>query len=130
MRVLLVGYEPEVVDFSDPALPPGLDAQKVQRGIESALEGMRSHGWVADDCLIRPDDQAVPTLKAKLASSSYDCLVIGAGIRSWPRHLSVFEALLNAAREAAPSTAIAFNTRPEDSADAVERVCGGKTGSS
>jgi hypothetical protein len=24
-RVLLVGYEPEIVDFSNPALPPGTD---------------------------------------------------------------------------------------------------------
>ncbi|GJD79084.1 hypothetical protein NBEOAGPD_2305 [Methylobacterium gregans] len=37
MRVLLVGYEPEVVDFSNPALPPGLDAEKIHHGIRVAL---------------------------------------------------------------------------------------------
>ncbi|GJD80841.1 hypothetical protein [Methylobacterium gregans] len=126
MRVLLVGYEPEVVDFSDPALPPGLDAEKIRHGIQVALEEMRGRGWTAEDCLVRPDDQAGPALKAKLASGAFDCLVIGAGIRAWPRHLSVFERILNAAREAAPTVPIAFNTRPEDSAEAVERVCGGQ----
>ena len=70
-----------------------------------------------------PDDQAGQAVREKLAAAPYDCLVIGAGIRSWPRHLPVFEAILNAAREAAPATAIAFNTRPQDSAAAVERVC-------
>jgi hypothetical protein len=28
-RILLVGYNPETVDFSDPALPPGMTAEKV-----------------------------------------------------------------------------------------------------
>lgn len=129
MQVLLVGYEPEAVDFSDPALPQGLDAQKIHKGIAAALEGMRGRGWTADHCLIRPDDQAGPLLTQKLASGRYDCLVIGAGIRTWPRHLPVFEILLNAARVAAPMVPTAFNTRPEDSADAVERVRGGKSAS-
>lgn len=123
MRVLLRGYEPEVVDFSDPALPPGLDAEKIRHGIRVALEDMRGRGWTAEHCLVRPDDQAGQAVREKLAAAPYDCLVIGAGIRSWPRHLPVFEAILNAAREAAPATAIAFNTRPQDSAAAVERVC-------
>ncbi|MGU3667915.1 hypothetical protein ACLBX9_27330 [Methylobacterium sp. A49B] len=125
MRVLMVGYEPEAVDFSDPALPPGLDAEKIHHGIKVALEDMRSRGWTAEQCFIRPDDQAGPILKQMLTSGSYDCLVIGNGVRSWPRHLPVFEVLINVARETAPKVPIAFNTRPEDSGDAVERVCGG-----
>ena len=36
-RVLLVGYDPETVDFSDPALPPGMTAEKVRAGITVAL---------------------------------------------------------------------------------------------
>lgn len=126
MRVLMVGYEPEVVDFSDPALPPGLNAEKIHQGIKVALEDMRDRGWTAEQCFIRPDDQAGPILQQMLTSGSYDCLVIGAGVRSWPRHLPVFEVLINTAREAAPTVPIAFNTRPEDSGDAVERVCGRK----
>ena len=56
-----------------------------------------------------------------LASASYDCVVIGAGVRLPPRLLSIFEAVINAVRKAAPRAAIAFNTRPEDSADAAAR---------
>ena len=33
-RVLLVGLQPEAVDYSDPALPLGMDAKKIQAGIE------------------------------------------------------------------------------------------------
>ena len=124
MYVLLVGYEPEAVDFSDPALPSGLDAAKIHAGIEMTLTEMRGRGWTAESCMVRPNDQAAATVKRQLALSSYDCLVIGAGIRAWTRHLQVFEAIINAAREAAPMVPIAFNTKPQDSAEAVERVCG------
>jgi hypothetical protein len=33
-RVLLVGYDPETVDYSNPALPPGMNAQKIRNGLE------------------------------------------------------------------------------------------------
>ncbi|MDP4023704.1 hypothetical protein Q8W71_13790 [Methylobacterium sp. NEAU 140] len=124
MRVLLVGYEPEAVDFSDPAFPPGLDAAKIQAGIAATLADMRGRGWTAEACLVRPDAAAAPAVAARLSGATYDCLVIGAGIRAWPRHLPVFEALINAARTAAPTVPIAFNTHPEDTADAVARVRG------
>ena len=37
-RVLLLGYDPETVDFSDPALPPGMTVEKVRAGIAVALQ--------------------------------------------------------------------------------------------
>jgi hypothetical protein len=45
----------------------------------------------------------------------------GAGIRLPPLSLSLFEAVINAVHRAAPHAAIAFNTRPEDAADAASR---------
>jgi hypothetical protein len=47
--------------------------------------------------------------------------VIGAGVRLPPKRLAIFEAIINAIHKAAPAAAIAFNTRPEDSADAAAR---------
>ncbi len=32
-RILLVGYDPEAMDFSDPALPPGMTADVMEIGI-------------------------------------------------------------------------------------------------
>ena len=120
-RVLFVGFDPETVDYSDPALPPGMTSAKIQAGIELALKQMSARGWTADLCLIRPDETAVPTVERQLASAGYDCVVIGAGVRLPPRHLVLFEAVVNAVRRAAPAAALAFNTRPEDSADAAAR---------
>jgi hypothetical protein len=57
----------------------------------------------------------------RLKAQAYDCVVIGASIRLPPHSLSMFEAVINAVHRAAPSAAIAFNTRPEDSADAAAR---------
>jgi hypothetical protein len=120
-RVLLVGYDPDTVDFSDPALPPGMTVEKVHAGIAVALKQFAARGWEADVGFIRPDETAGPTVERLLASARYDCVVIGAGVRLPPRGLAIFEVVINAVHKAAPGAAIAFNTRPDDSADAAAR---------
>src|SRR4026209_243940 len=120
-RILFIGYDPETVDFSDPALPPGMTAEKIRAGIAVALNEFAGRGWQVDLQLIRPDETAGPAVERQLASKSYDCVVIGAGIRLPPRGLALFEAIINSVHKAAPGAAIAFNTRPEDSADAAAR---------
>ena len=126
-RVLLVGYDPETVDFSDPALPPGMTVEKIRAGIGVSLEQFAARGWEVDVAFIPPDEAAGPTVERQLASRSYDCVVIGAGVRLPPRRLAVFEAVINAVHKAAPGAAIAFNTRPEDSADAAARWLKGES---
>ena len=120
-RILLLGLDPETVDFSDPALPPGMTAEKVRGGIAVALKQFAERGWEGDVGLIRPDETAGPTVERQLRSANYDCVVIGGGVRLPARGLRLFEAVINAVHKAAPSAAIAFNTRPDDSADAAAR---------
>lgn len=120
-RVLLVGYDPEAVDFSNPAYPPDMNAEKVRAGLALALKQMTDRGWEGDLCLIPPDETAGQTVERHLACANYDCVVIGAGVRLPPQGLALFEAVVNAVHKAAPAAAIAFNTRPEDSADAAAR---------
>jgi hypothetical protein len=120
-RVLLVGEDPETVDYSDPALPPGMTAAKVRAGIEVAMKQFAARGWEADLGFIQPDETAGPTVERQLGSKLYDCVVVGGGVRLPPRRLAIFEAVINAIHRAAPGAAIAFNTRPDDSADAAAR---------
>ena len=120
-KVLLVGLDPETVDFSDPALPQGVTAEKVHAGIAVAMKQFAERGWDADLGFIRPDETAGPTLDRQLALKSYDCVVIGAGVRLPPKGLALFETVINAVHKAAPGAAIAFNTVPHDSADAAGR---------
>ena len=120
-RILLLGLEPEAVDFSDPALPPGMTVEKVRAGIAVALKQFSDRGWDSDAGYIRRDETAGPAVERLLHSANYDCVVVGGGVRLPPRNLKLFEIVINAIRRAAPNAAIAFNTRPDDSADAAAR---------
>jgi hypothetical protein len=120
-RILFVGQKPETVDFSDPALPPGFNAEKINAGIAVAVAKIHERGWQGDTCMIAPDETAVPMLEQQLSSAHYDCVVIGGGLRLPPKSLALFENVVNAIHKAAPHATIAFNTRPEDTADAAAR---------
>jgi len=121
IRILFVGQKPETVDFSDPALPPGFDAEKINAGIAVAVAKIEERGWQCDTCMIFPDETAGPMLEKQLASARYDCVVIGGGLRLPPKSLALFERVVNVVHRAAPGAAIAFNTRPEDTAEAAAR---------
>ncbi len=71
--------------------------------------------------MITPDDSGRAMLEKKLHSAEYDCVVIGGGIRIPPKSLPLFELVINAVHRAAPGAKIAFNTTPQDSAEAVAR---------
>jgi len=120
-RALLVGFDPATVDFSDPALPPGMTAEKIHAGVKLTLADMTGRGWHAEVCFIRPDETAVSAVERCLAGTRYDCVVIGAGVRLPPNRLALFEAVVNAVHRTAPQAAIAFNTRPEDTGLAAAR---------
>jgi hypothetical protein len=129
-RVVLIGFDPATVawqsvplqgDFSDPALPPGMTAEKIHAGVKLALADFAGRGWHPEVCFINPDETAVPTVERCLAGDVYDCVVIGAGVRLPPSRLVLFEAVVNAVHRTAPQAAIAFNTRPDDSGAAAAR---------
>jgi hypothetical protein len=120
-RVLFVGQRPETVDFSDPAIPPGFSAEKIHAGIAIGMSKMAERGWQADLCLIPPDKTAALVLERQLATTTYDCVVIGGGIRLPPKSLPLLETIVNTVHKAAPNASIAFNTRPEDTAEAAAR---------
>lgn len=119
-RVLLIGEEPEAVDPSDPDLPPGTTAEKIAAGIEATLADMKSRGWEGAFCSILPDDSAEAKIARSLAEP-WDCIVIGGGIRVPSRGLLLFERVINAVLRGAPGTPVAFNTSPDDTADAAAR---------
>ncbi len=119
--VLFIGQSPETVDFSDPSLPPGLDAAKIHAGIDAGMKQMAQRDWQADLCLVDPDPSATVQVEQALRSADYRCVVVGGGIRVPARSLGLFEAILNTVHRAAPTAFIAFNTQPGDTADAAAR---------
>jgi hypothetical protein len=43
-NILFVGQKPETVDFSDPSLPPGFNAEKINAGIALGVKKSRNTG--------------------------------------------------------------------------------------
>jgi hypothetical protein len=121
--VLLIGLEPALIDFSDPAYAAfsGLDAQKVRAALDADRATLVALGYDADLCLTDFGETAGAVVEERLARKTYDCVLIGAGVRTVPRHFALFERLVNVLHEHAPGAKLCFNTRPDDTAEAVKR---------
>lgn len=117
-RILLIGIEPTLVDFSS---MPDLDATKVAHGLRVQVQRLGELGFDATWCLTDLGETAEAVVRAALAAKSYDVVLIGAGIRVIPTNFSLFERLINAVHQGAPQAKICFNTRPDDTLDAVQR---------
>jgi hypothetical protein len=117
-RVLLIGLEPSVVDYT---AFPDLDADKVRAGLAAQLAELRHLGFDAEDCLTDTGETAEAVVRAHLARGPWDCIVIGAGVRTGPPYFLLFERLVNVVHAHAPQAKICFNTRPTDTIEAVRR---------
>jgi hypothetical protein len=119
--VLIAGIDPELVDYSAPGLPPGLNAAKVHAGLKAHAAQLVSLGYSTDICYTDTGETAAETIAAALKAKSFDCVMIGAGIRTPLSNLVLFEKVINAVHAAAPRTKICFNATPMDIAEAVQR---------
>ena len=117
-RVLVIGLEPTLVDFST---MPDLNADKVRRALETDQTTLNGLGYDAQLCLTDLGDTAEQVVADRLSQTSWDCIVIGAGIRTLPVHFLLFEKLINVLHQGAPKAKICFNTKPSDTAQAVQR---------
>jgi hypothetical protein len=117
-QVLVIGLEPELVDFST---VPGMNAEKVRDGLKADQARLAELGYDAELCLTDLGDTAADVVAQKLAEKPFNCVVIGAGIRTIPSYFLLFEQLLNVVHQAAPKARICFNTKPSDTAEAVQR---------
>jgi len=121
-RVLVIGYAPDAVDYTDPLVPKEVDEKKVAEGIEADMRKMRTRGWDAEHLNITAEEDVHKRVLAQLTGGQYDCVVIGGGVRVTSKRVEVLEVVVNAIREGAPATPIAFNEGPDTSAEAAVRV--------
>jgi len=63
-HVVLVGFDPATVDFSDPALPPGMTAEKIHAGVKLALADFAARGWMPKTASSTPMRLRSPRLNA------------------------------------------------------------------
>jgi hypothetical protein len=105
----------------DPAKIEGWDPEPVQAAIARGQARFDDHGIEADMCLVALDENPEEAIVEALTRKDYACVVIGGGIRKHEPLLELFEKVVNLVRRHAPAAAIAFNSTPEDCADAALR---------
>ena len=123
--VLSVGLQPQLINFADPAYAafPGMTAEKVQGGLDRDIATLNALGYDAQLCLTDFGETAEAQIRDSLQQNRYDCVVIGAGVRTIDKNFLLFEKVLNVVHEHAPHARICFNTGPFDTAEAVQRWC-------
>jgi hypothetical protein len=120
-RVLVAGLDPAVVDFSR-APVPGLTFETLTAMLKADVAALEADGHSVRLCHLDTGETAEAVFAAALRETTYDCVLIGAGVRAAPHHFLLFERLINVLHANAPaSTKICFNTRPNDTAEAVRR---------
>jgi hypothetical protein len=112
-RVLVIGLDPAKLKDWDPA--------PIRAAMVRGQARLADHGIEADLCLVVPEEHPDATITAALTSTDYACVVVGGGIRKHEPLLGLFERVVNLVRQHAPTAAIAFNTSPDDMADAALR---------
>ena len=117
-RVILIGLKPEVIDYSN---WPGLTPEKLMAALKADEATLISLGYDAQLCLVDRGETAETVVTQKLTETAFDCVMIGAGVRTIPDKFFLFERLINIVHQHAPPARICFNTKPSDTAEAVQR---------
>jgi hypothetical protein len=116
-HVLALGLDPIFVDLSE---FPQFTPEVVRAFIDSQLQRLRALGYEVESCFVDLGDTAEAVATRHLESRKFDCVLIGAGLRT-PEQLLLFERLVNLVHAKAPHAKLCFNSSPADTAEAVQR---------
>lgn len=118
-KILIVGEDPASLKPQD--LPPGVTPRGILQALNDARGALQSQGHDAQILLTTSAERIADELAEAVRGRRFDVLVIGAGLRTLPPMATHFERLMNAIREHAPDARLAFNSKPDDTAEAAER---------
>jgi NAD(P)-dependent dehydrogenase (short-subunit alcohol dehydrogenase family) len=113
--VLIIGEDPHYIDFSAQEVPRDLSAEKIIAGLNGACDRLAAGGCDVRVLLTKDEETVEALVSGALKDTSYDVIVVGAGLRTLPPLKAQFERLINVLHEKAPAAKLAFNSRPEDS---------------
>jgi hypothetical protein len=125
-KVLVLGIDPKLIDVNL-ATTTGWDANRVKALAQEANKRLSELGYEVQNCFTDLGETAERVVLDTLSRENFDYIMIGAGVRLLPQHTFLFEKIINAIHQKAPtSSRISFNTNPGDSAEAVLRWVGNK----
>jgi hypothetical protein len=120
-KVLFTGIDPKLID-SSMTTTTGWDATRVQATAQDANKRLAELGYEVQICLLDLGETAESVLSDTLSREKFDCIMVGAGVRTLPQHTNLFEKIINTIhKKAQPSSKICFNTNPADTVEAVLR---------
>jgi hypothetical protein len=120
-KVLLIGIDPKLID-SSMSTTTGWHDNRIQAALEDANNRLMELGYEVQGCLIDLGETAESVVSDILSREKYDCIMVGAGIRTLPQHTLLFEKIINTIHQKAPpSSKICLNTNPSDTVEAVLR---------
>ncbi|MDQ3961953.1 MAG: hypothetical protein M3230_05670 [Thermoproteota archaeon] len=121
-KVLLIGVDPKLID-SSLATITGWDTNRIQAAAQDINKRLMELGYEVQSCLIDPKDTSQGIVLDTLSKEKFDCIMVGAGVRTLPQHTVLFEKIINTIHQKAPptSTKICFNTNPSDTVEAILR---------
>lgn len=117
-RVLLVGVDPDLVDYSK---LPDLNAEKLRAILDGQRGQLLALGCSAEWCFIDTGPTAQRKVVDTLREAAFDVISIGAGVRLPPENLLLFERVVNAVHHHAPQARICFSKTANDTLEAVQR---------
>jgi hypothetical protein len=120
-KVLFTGIDPKLID-SSMTITTGWDASRVQATAQDANKRLVELGYEVQICLLDLGETAESVLSDTLSREKFDCIMVGAGVRTLPQHTFLFEKIINTIHQKAPrSSKLCFNTNPADTVEAVLR---------
>jgi hypothetical protein len=118
-KVLMIGLDPK--DFDYALLPVPVDERTLRAMLAADEKHLCDLGYDAKWLLIDHGETAEAVVSAAITEKEFDCILIGAGIRTVPPEFLLFEKLVNVVHAKAPQAKICFNTTPKDTAVSVQR---------
>jgi hypothetical protein len=93
----------------------------VQAGREANEVRLNALGYDAELCLTDFGETAETVLRDRLNKKAFDSVLVGVGLRLIAQNTPLFDGLVNVAHVDAPQAKLCFNTKPADTAEAVQR---------
>lgn len=120
-KILIIGMNPQTIDFTNPELPKGLTIDIIEQGTKTTLEKLMTIGYMAEPFLIDTGTTDLTTLANQLKEKNYDGVVVGNGIRGIKANFILFEQIINVVHTSALNAKIIFNSLPSDTDEAIKR---------